>query len=195
MLALCGLAGDVWSLQSIVRRGEVDRFLVRPVWPLIQLLTRTIPISAVGDLLGGLALLAAAAGLTNVSWTAGAVVYLLLAIAGGALIQLALRLLLASFSFRALSVNGVMSIVDALFNEFGTYPLRIFSATLQVLLTFGIPVAFMAYFPAAVLLERTSELLVHPYLAYGAPLAGVIWMRVALWVFEHEMRYYQSAGH
>src|SRR5690606_16552753 len=119
----------------------------------------------------------------------------LLALVGGALLQLALRLLLASFSFRALSVGGLMGIVDDLFNDFGTYPLRIFSITLQVLLTFGIPVAFMAYFPATVLLEKTTDLLVHPLFAYGAPLAGLVWMGIALWVFRHEMRHYQSAGH
>lgn len=195
MLALCGLAGDIWALQYIVRMGEFDRFLVRPVRPLIQLLTRSVPISAFGDLVGGVALIAAAIRLIDVTWTPRAIVYLLLAIAGGALIQLALRLLLASFSFRALSVNGVMAIVDDLFNTFGTYPLRIFNSTLQLLLTFVLPVAFMAYFPAAVLLKRITELQVHPIFAYGAPLAGVVWMAIALWVFEHEMRAYQSAGH
>jgi ABC-2 type transport system permease protein len=195
MLALCGLAGSLWSLQYIVRQGEFDRFLVRPVRPLIQLLTRQVPLSAFGDLIGGVALIAAATRLIDVTWTARAIVYLLLALVGGALIQLALRLLLASFSFRALSVNGLMGIVDDLFNNFGTYPLRIFSPTLQFLLTFGLPVAFMAYFPAAVLLERTAELQVHPAIAYGAPLAGVVWMGIAIWVFGHEMRHYQSSGH
>lgn len=43
---------------------------------------------------------------------------------------------------------------------------------LQLLLTFGLPVAFMAYFPATVLLERT-----------------------AVWVFRRELRHYQSSGH
>jgi ABC-2 type transport system permease protein len=196
MLALCGLAtGNIWSLQWMVRMGEFDRFLVRPVRPLIQLLTRRVPISAFGDLLGGVALIVAAARLIDMAWTPQAIVYLLLALVGGALIQLAMRLLVVSFSFRALSVNAPMSIVDSLFNEFGTYPLSIFNAGLQLLLTFAVPVAFMAYFPAAVLFERTAELQVHPLIAYGAPLAGVFWMAVALWVFEREMRNYKSSGH
>jgi ABC-2 type transport system permease protein len=196
MLALCGLAtGNIWSLQWMVRQGEFDRFLVRPVRPLVQLLTLRVPISAFGDLLGGVALIAGAARLMDVAWTPQAVIYLLLALAGGALIQLAMRLLIVSFSFRALSVNSPMSIVDSLFNEFGTYPLSIFNAGLQLLLTFALPVAFMAYFPAAVLFERTAELQVHPLIAYSAPLVGVFWMAVALWVFEREMRNYKSAGH
>jgi ABC-2 type transport system permease protein len=122
-------------------------------------------------------------------------VYLLLALISGALIQLAMRLLIISFSFRALSVNAPMSIVDSLFNDFGTYPLSIFNTGLQLLLTFALPVAFMAYFPATVLFERTAALQAHPLIAYGAPLAGVFWMAAALPVFEREMRNYKSSGH
>lgn len=196
MLALCGLAtGSIWGLQTIVRLGEFDRYLVRPVPPLLQLLTLRIPISAFGDLLGGLVLLVAAARLVGLAWTPLALLYLLLALAGGALVLLSMRLLVVSFSFRVLSVSGPMGIVDNLFNEFGTYPLSIFNATLQLVLTFGLPVAFMAYFPAAALLGRTGELQVHPVFAYGAPLAGVFWMAIALQVFEREMRNYQSSGH
>jgi len=196
MLALCGLAtGNIWALQRMVRLGEFDRFLVRPVRPLLQLLTRRVPISAFGDLLGGVALIAGATRLVELAWTPRAIVYLLLALAGGALIQLAMRLLIVSFAFRALSVNAPMAIVDSLFNEFGTYPLSIFNAALQLLLTFALPVAFMAYFPATVLFGRTAELQVHPLVAYGAPLAGVFWMAMALRMFEREMRHYKSAGH
>ena len=37
---------------------------------------------------------------------------------------------------------------------------------------FGLPLAFMAYFPAVVLLGRTGELQVNPLFAYAAPLRG-----------------------
>ena len=189
------LTGDIWSLQYMVRQGEFDRYLVRPVRPLLQLLIERVPMTAFGDLLGGLMLFVAANTLVSLLWTPQALLYLLLALAGGTLIELAIRLLIVSFCFRVLSVNGLMMIVDGFFSDFGTYPLSIFNATLQFLLTFGIPVAFMAYFPAVVLLGRTGELQVHPIFAYGAPLAGVLWMAVALVVFHREMRNYQSAGH
>ena len=61
---------------------------------MLQLLTLHVPISAFGDLLGGVVLLAAAARLVDVAWTPFAILYLLLALTGGALIQLALRLLI-----------------------------------------------------------------------------------------------------
>lgn len=196
MLGLCGLAtGNIWRMQNLVRRGEFDRYLVRPIHPVLQLLTLYVPMSAFGDLLGGVVLIAAAARRLDLTWTPQMILYLLLALAGGALVLLAMRLLVVSFSFRAINVYGLMGIVDDLFNQFGTYPLSIFRGTVQLLLTFVIPVAFMAYFPTAVLLQRTGELNVAPLVAYGAPLAGVAWLALALWVFGREMRHYQSAGH
>ena len=194
--ALVGLlTGQIWSLQWMVRSGDFDRYLVRPVPPLLLLLCEQVPMPAFGELLGGLVLFGAANTLVGLVWTPQALLYLVLALVGGTLVELAIRLLVVSFSFRVLSVDGLMRLLDGFFSDFGTYPLSIFDAALQFLLTFGIPVAFMAYFPAVVLLGRTGELQVHPIFAYGAPLAGVVWMALALYVFHREMRNYQSAGH
>jgi ABC-2 type transport system permease protein len=196
MHAIIGaLTGGLYSLQWKVRQGEFDRYLVRPMAPLLQLMCERIHVSIAGDLLGGLALFAAAASLVAVDWTPLALLYLALALLGGALIELALRVLFSALSFRFLSANAFMSLLDTVFSNFSNYPLSIFGSVLGFLLTFGLPLAFMAYFPAAVLLGRTGELHVSPIFAYGAPLAGVVWLVVALLVFQREMRHYQSAGH
>lgn len=195
-LALCGFGtGRIWWLQYMVRNGTFDSLLIRPVPPLLQLLTADVPLSSFGELAGGAALIFAAARMMNFAWTPLAVLYLALAAIGGGLILLAIRLLLVSFTFRLLMVDGLMGIFDNLFNEFGTYPLSIFDSTLRALLTFVVPVAFMAYLPATVLLQRTTELQMHALIAVGAPLAGVAWLALAVWVFKREMRNYASSGH
>jgi ABC-2 type transport system permease protein len=185
----------LYGLEWKVRQGEFDRYLVRPLPPLLQLLCERIHVSIVGDLLGGLALFVAAAALVTVNWTPLALLYLVLALFGGALVELALRVLFSALSFRFLSATAFMGILDTIFSNFSNYPLTIFGGVLEFLLTFGLPLAFMAYFPAVVLLGRTGELQVSPIFAYAAPLAGIVWLFVALWVFHHEMRNYQSAGH
>jgi ABC-2 type transport system permease protein len=196
MHALNGaLTGGLYSLEWKVRQGEFDRYLVRPLAPLLQLLCERVHVSIVGDLIGGLALFAAAASLVAVNWTPLALLYLALALIGGALVELALRVLFSALSFRFLSANAFMFVLDTVFSNFSNYPLRIFGNVLEFLLTFGVPLAFMAYFPAVVLLGRTGELQVNPIFAYGAPLAGVVWLFVALRFFHYEMRNYQSAGH
>jgi ABC-2 type transport system permease protein len=196
MHALNGaLTGGLYSLEWKVRQGEFDRYLVRPVPPLLQLMSERVHISIVGDLLGGLALFTAAAALVKVSWTPLALLYLALALLGGALVEMALRVLFSAMAFRFLSANAFMNLLDTIFSNFTNYPLSIFGSALEFLLTFGLPLAFMAYFPAVVLLGRTGELQVSPLFAYASPLAGVVWLLAALLVFQHEMRSYQSSGH
>ena len=80
-------------------------------------------------------------------------------------------------------------------NNYGNYPLTIFSGLSRFLLTFGLPLAFVAYFPAAVLLDRTGELSVHPAVAYAAPLVGAFWFMLALLLWRGEIDQYRSAGH
>jgi ABC-2 type transport system permease protein len=189
------ISGGLYTLQWKVRQGEFDRYLVRPVPPLLQLLCERVHISILGDLIGGLALFAAASSLVAIDWTPLALLYLALALVGGALVELAMRLLVSALSFRFLSTSSLMDLLDTVFSNFSNYPLRIFGGALEFLLTFGIPLAFMAYFPAVVLLGRTSELQVNPVFAYAAPLAGLIWLLAALWIFHYAMRGYQSAGH
>lgn len=189
------ISGGLYELEWKVRQGEFDRYLVRPVSPLLQLLCERVHISILGDLIGGLALFAAASSLVSIDWTPLALLYLALAIVGGALVELAMRLLISALAFRFLSTSSLMGLLDTVFSNFSNYPLRIFGSVLEFLLTFGVPLAFMAYFPAVVLLGRTSELQISPLFAYAAPLAGLAWLALALRVFDYAMRSYKSAGH
>jgi ABC-2 type transport system permease protein len=196
MHALTGvLAGDLHSLEWKVRQGDFDRYLVRPMPPLLQLLCQGMYVSIFGDLIGGLGLFVAASVLVSIDWTPLAIFYLVLALLGGALIELSLRLLFSALAFRFLSTSGFMFLLDTLFTNFGNYPLKIYGSVLEFLFTFGLPLAFTAYFPATVLLGRTGELRVSPLFAYGAPLAGILWLGLALLVFQREMHHYQSSGH
>lgn len=145
-------------------------------------------------MLGGVALFVAANALTNLTWTPAAALYLALAIAGGALVEISLRILIGALSFRWHASEELMYVSDGLLTRYGNYPLGIYGAALSFLFTFLIPLAFVAYFPATVLLGRTAELQVHPAFAYIAPFAGIAWIMVAIKVFAHEMRRYQSAG-
>jgi ABC-2 type transport system permease protein len=194
-----GLYGVLFNgLQRVsnsVRRGELDRVLVRPLPALPQLLVDRLHVSGIGDLLGGVVLFAAANALVGVAWSPPALAYLLFAVVGGCLIEAALRLAIAALAFRFLEIGSLSFLVDQLISSFGNYPMRIYGAAAQLMLTFVLPVAFVAYFPATVLLGRTGELSVHPALAYGAPLVGAVLYVLAHRFWRGELRHYQSAGH
>jgi viologen exporter family transport system permease protein len=182
-------------VDQVIREGEFDRYLVRPLNPLVQLITRGFALTAFGDLAGGVALLVVASTLLDVDWSLPAVLYMVLAIAGGALVEASIQLLLGSLGFRLLSTGGIRFVGDDLFSTFGPYPLKIFPIAVQFGLTFVVPLAFVAYLPAAVLLGRTGELAVPAPVAYLAPLLGGVLIVLAYRFWRYQSRFYTSSGH
>jgi ABC-2 type transport system permease protein len=189
------LFNAIQRISRMTRRGELDRYLVRPLPLLVQVLVERVHVAGIGDLIGGGLLFLAAQALVGIDWSPAALAYLALAVAGGCLVEAALRLAINSLAFRFLELGSLSFLVDNLIGNFGNYPLRIYGAAGQFLLTFVLPVAFVAYFPATVLLGRVGELSVHPALAYGAPLVGILLFLLAHRFWRGEIRHYQSAGH
>ncbi len=187
--------GYLHRFETMVIQGDFDRCLIRPVSPLLQVLTARFPIGAVGDLVGGIAVFSLSLTLITVGWNAGLIVYFLLALVGAALLEAALKLAIAALSFRALSTRSVVALVDDVFGTFGSYPTTIFGGVGQVLLTYVLPVAFVAYLPAAWILGRTGELGFPPALALAAPLVGPTLFVSATYLWIRESREYQSVGH
>jgi ABC-2 type transport system permease protein len=193
---LQGLAsGPLANFEWFVRQGEFDRVLVRPLGPLLQVMSARFNVNQLGDLIGGVFLFGAANALVGIDWSPAGLGYLVLAVLGGCLIELGLQLLIAALVFRFMSVGALHYLIDDVFNNFGNYPLSVFGGGVRFLLTFGLPLAFVAYLPSTVLLGRTAELSVDPILAYAAPLAGVLWFALGYRLWRWQMRGYQSAGH
>lgn len=187
--------GRFFFLSWIIRSGEFDRYLARPLSPFLQILVERVRVNALGDLFAGIAIFIAANRMVRVDWSILPLIYLALVVAGGGLLETALKLTVASLSFRFLGAGSGVFFVDSVINTFSGYPLRIFGGTLEMILTFVFPLAFVAYVPASVLLGRTGELSVSPVLAYLAPLVGAVLFTLAFWFWRLQLRAYQSAGH
>jgi len=189
-----GFAQLMGRITEVVREGEFDRYLTRPVNPLIQLLTRRFNLTVLGDLVGGIALIIAGATHADVAWTAASLGYLVLALLGAALVEAAMHLTASALAFRMTTTYALSSAIDQLLSTLGGYPLKIFPVAVQFGLTFVFPLAFIAYFPATVLLGRTDELVI-PWLAAVAPLVGMILFAAAYGYWRSQIRHYSSTGH
>lgn len=183
------------SMEFLVREAEFDVFLIRPLPPFVQFMTADFHVAAFGDLLGGILIFAAASTRVQIDWSPLALIYLVLVIIGGCLVEAAVKLALSSLAFRTLSVGSLLYFFDNAMSMAGNYPLTIFGKVGSFLFTFILPIAFLAYLPVTVLLHHTNELSVSPLFATFSPLVGVILFAGAYLFFTHELRYYQSAGH
>ncbi|MFF1484639.1 ABC transporter permease [Streptomyces sp. NPDC058319] len=178
----------------VVRTAEFDRYLIRPAGILTQLLTRQLHLPTIGDLCTGLAILLFACSRLRLDWSAMLLAYLFLALIGGALVEAAVQLFIASFSFRFLSNQSLMFLLDRIMNDFGGYPMKIFPSGVRFMLTFVVPLAFVSYIPVDALLHQAGSSPVSRILMLSAPLVGplLFWLSYSFW--KNQLRHYSSSG-
>lgn len=184
----------LWYQEDMIRDGSFDRFLLRPLHPFLQLLTSRVSVNSVGDALVALAVFAYAASGADVAWTPLTVLYLTLAVLGGALIEGAVQLLITSASFRTVQVWPARFFADNLILSFASYPLSVFAGALQWVLTWLLPIAFIAYVPADAVLERDGGLTVTSAVAWLVPVVGLVASAAAYRVWRHQLDRYASTG-
>lgn len=189
------LFSQMFDLDRVLITGEFDRYLVRPMSPLLQLFTRKLRVNCFGDLIGGATLLAFAAAGAGIDWSPASFALLIAAVIGGALIEGAVQVTMGSLAFRFLNAQAARVATNEVFNLYGNYPMTMFPKVLEYLLTFALPVAFVAYFPASTILGRTDELSVAPWIGWLAPVLGVVLFTLAVQLWTWQSRHYQSSGH
>ena len=180
-----------WELRRLVNQGEFDRILLRPLSPALQVVTQISSIHGLGTvMLGGLVLAVAAAKL-QLPWTVGHVLFLLAALAGSVLLIGSLNFITNCQPFWDPTPNASFSILVQESIEFAKYPLSLYHLVVQFVITWILPLAFVSYYPALVLLGRPSPQL---WLGYAAPLAGPLVMVAAALVWRACLRNYQGTG-
>ena len=182
------------EMDDLVRNGTFDRFLVRPLNPLIQVLTRRFSVNTVGDVITAVGLLVFATAIADLRWTPLHVLYAGAAVLGGALIEGGLGLGISAMSFRFVQVWPARFLVDNVLLTFGSYPLSVFGAVAQWVFTWVVPVAFIAWVPAAVILDRTEGLGVSGTMAWLAPAVGALFFGLGYLVWRRQLRSYASTG-
>jgi len=182
------------ELDDLVRNGTFDRFLVRPLNPFLQVLTQRFSVNSVGDTLTAIGVLAYASSIAHLHWTPLHVLYAMAAVLGGALIEGGLAVAISAMSFRFVEVWPARYLADNILLNFGSYPLTVFGVLTQWAMTWVLPVAFIAWVPAAVILNHTNGLGVSPTVAWLAPAVGLVWFWLGYLIWNRQLRRYTSAG-
>jgi ABC-2 type transport system permease protein len=185
---------QLWAMSFIVPEGRLDGYLVRPMPVYRQVLLGEFPVNAFGDSAAGVLTFALALSRLHLDWTPSRVVYLVLGVIGGVLLEAGLQTVIAATTLRTpVGVSWFMWL-DSIVGSFGNYPLRVLPAIPRFALTFVLPVAFIAYLPAAVITGRVASTGLYPWLVYGAPLVGLLVYLASRWFWTYMLRYYQGSS-
>lgn len=182
------LFANTLRVEFLVRDAGFDRYLVRPLPPLFQLLFYYFDDDAVGDFIPALACLGVASAELGVQYNASTIAVFALGLAGGVLIHFGIHLLLSAWSFWFVKSRALINLFSDV-RRFSEYPLDIFPLSLQWVLTVAIPIAFAGFYPADRVLSPTLS-----YLAWLALPVGVGVLAAGAAVWHAGLARYQSAG-
>jgi ABC-2 type transport system permease protein len=178
----------------IVQQGALDGYLIRPMPVYRQILLYTFPLNALGDSFSALLLFAFAITRVHLAWTPLMALYLVAAVIGGVLLEAAIQTLVSTLAFRFTIPIAVFMWFDRMIATFGNYPFSILPLAARAFLTYLLPVAFVAYLPAAVLTGRVASTGVPEWLAYASPAVGPLLYILARYAWYRALRHYESVG-
>jgi ABC-2 type transport system permease protein len=185
---------NVVAVPDYVREGRFDRFLVRPLDTLFQVLTVPAQISPDGIVIAIVTLgVATTVANVHVDWIF--LVFVPLVVIGGSLIDLGISLVVATISFWFVRVDTLRWVVMSLEQDFTRYPISIYTRGVQIVLAFLLPFAFMNYFPATYFLGKSDTgLHLNPAVGLLTPAIGLVWVSIAYLFWQTGLRRYQGTG-
>lgn len=166
--------------------------LVRPVSPVLQVLTQAFGIQGFGTVLVGAAILVRAMRELHLAWGVGEWALLAATLLGGTVLLGAVNLATSSSAFWEPASTSALPFTVQNLAEFAKFPLTLYGRFVQVLLTWVLPFGLVTYYPSTVLLGRPDA---HLWLGWLAPLAGPAMAVVAGVIWQCGLGRYQGAGH
>lgn len=175
--------------------GAFDRMIIRPRGVLFQLISVNSDwLAAFGYGGLGLMLLIITANNVNMVWNIQNILYYVLVIINGVLIQGAMYLFFSSLRFFFVEVDNLINLTFYNMRDFAKYPISIFNKGIQFILMYIVPFAFLNYFPCEYLLRKADMAQYPEVYMYIAPFVGVVMYVLAYLFWRFSLKYYKSTG-
>jgi ABC-2 type transport system permease protein len=179
---------------QLIKAGDLDRLLLRPRSTVLQLLGYELTLRRFGRFSQALVILVVAGVSLGVGWSVGKVALLLFTISGAACLFIGLLVLQATLAFWSTESLEIVNTVTYGGVETAQYPLPIYLPWFRKFFTFVIPLACVNYFPVLAIVGKSDALGSPLWFQKAAPLAGLLFLFIALRVWRFGLRRYSSTG-
>ena len=138
---------NAYRLSDLITNGKLDSYIVQPKNILLNVITSSTSISAIGDLLYGI-LVSLFVGLNFSEW----LLFIFFSITG-AIIITSVAVISASSSFYIVKGDLIASNMNSLSTHFTTYPDGIFNNAVKFVFYTVLPISYVVYLPIRVITE------------------------------------------
>ena len=184
------ISTNLWDFSDgYLIEGRFDRVLLRPVNPLFQVLFESLNLASLGEVVIGIIIVAGAGAALGITPTPLDFVLFPILIISAAAVYLGVFLLMTSLSFWFEDRLGIGAPIYNVI-RFARYPVNIFHPIVRVIISWVVPFAFAAFYPASHFLRE------HEYRWFAAltPLVAIVVMTIASTVFTLGTKRYRSTG-
>ena len=184
------LSDQVWQLSNGgITRGILDKYLIKPINPLFQLVAEMIQLEGIGELILGIVFLFIFTPSLVITWSLSNILALIVCAFFSMIFFFSIKLIFGSLSFWTKRSIEVMTLIYD-FSNFAKYPIDIFNRLIRFVLTFILPFSVVIFFPIRALLFNGNLWLQVFYVA----LASLAMLTLALTIWQQGLKRYESAG-
>ncbi|MET9499456.1 ABC-2 family transporter protein [Streptomyces sp. NPDC006552] len=188
------LLGPIDMMGRIVREGRLDAYLLRPLPLFRQVQLSWLSVNALGDLIVAVIMFGCAVSWFDLTWTLWRVIMLVAGILGGFFMEGAVLVVMSSITMHFTGWQYWSTWLQGVVTMVSVYPLSILPLVPHLLLTYLLPVAFIAYIPAAVVTGHVSGTLAPQWAAVASPLIGAAAFMAARRLWNWSAQRYQGAN-
>lgn len=180
----------IWILAgNTIVRGEFDKYLLRPMNALFQLLAERFQPDGIGEVVIGILLVMISGTNLGLEITLGKILIGILLVFFGVVVYTSIKLFFASLAFWIKRSQSILYMFY-MTADFSKYPMAIYHRSIQVVATYIIPFALTAYLPASYFLGVNGLWYV---LVRVVGIGTLAWL-VAYSTFNRGMAQYESVG-
>jgi ABC-2 type transport system permease protein len=181
---------NLWSIGHFtVAKGDFDKYLTRPINTLFHVMVEKLQIDAMGELIMGIALVCITIPSVSIKWSFVKILLALLVIPFATMIYVGIKTATAAIAFWT-KRSGNITYMFYMVNDFAKYPVTIYNNVVRNVITYIIPFAFTAFYPAEYILTGNN-----PLFNIGLTvLISIIIMSIGIFVWNKGINAYESAG-
>ena len=184
------LFDNLWSVgYFIVRKGDFDKYLTRPINSLFYVICEKFCVDAFGELLIGLVLMVYSMIQLKLTITWYMIPLFLVAVVFATLIYTAIKIATSAISFWT-KASGHITHMFYMTNDFSKYPTTIYNKFVRTFIIYIVPFAFTAFYPASYFLTGENPL----FCIGGTVVASVVLLTVSVFIWNRGIKAYESAG-
>jgi ABC-2 type transport system permease protein len=181
---------NLWDFNDrYIIKGEMDRVLTRPVYSLLQVMMETISPESLIGILTGILLMCYSISFLDLHWGGIDFIFFLLFTIGGVALYAGIYISLTSISLFTDAKTEIQPIVHNI-GLYGRYPINLYHRGIQFVLTFVLPFGFVGFYPASYLLHQIKW----KGYAFLTPFVGMIYLFLAIWIWNQGIRRYRGSG-